>query len=155
MQRPLLSALVPLLAALMACGSTDTARAGAERLETKAAERAQQLGARLGEGVDKALQRDSYTVKLDPGLAQKGLQITRADRIKDNRFKAGEKGVTLYAIFNERFAGNAELRVLDRESREVGRAYLRLQGPKGSAKWINVALDPHTPMEAIETVELH
>jgi hypothetical protein len=147
--------LLPFALILIAgCGPADRARAGAEGLEAKASERAAQLGARIGEGVDKALQRDTYTVKLAPDLAKKGLQITRADRIKDGRLKAGTKGVTLYAVFNERFAGNVELRVFDRENREVGRAYLRLQGPKGSAKWVNAALDPHTPMEAIETVEL-
>ncbi len=150
-----LRALRPLLLVLLpGCGAADRAQAGAEGLEAKAAERAAQLGARIGEGMDKALQRDTYTVRLAPDLAKKGLQVTRADRIKDGRLKAGTKGVALYAVFNERFAGNVELRVFDRENREVGRAYLRLQGPKGSAKWINAALDPHTPMEAIETVEL-
>ncbi|MBK8725091.1 MAG: hypothetical protein IPL96_03295 [Holophagaceae bacterium] len=142
------------LALLAGCGTSEQAKARAERFESKATERAQQLGARLGEGVDKALQRDTYTVKVAPDLAKKGLQVSRADRIKDGRLKAGAKGVTFYAIFDERLAANAELRVLDREGREVGRAYLRLQGPKGSAKWINAPLDPHTPMEAIETVEL-
>ncbi|MFN8010226.1 MAG: hypothetical protein U0P81_02360 [Holophagaceae bacterium] len=141
---------LPLAALLLGCGASDRA----QRVEDRAAEKAQQLGARLSEGVDKALARDTYTIRLDPALGAKGVQVTRADRIKDDRLKPGIKGVTFYAIFNERFAGNLELRVLDRENREVGRAYLRLQGPKGSAKWINAPLDPHTPMEAIEVVEL-
>lgn len=141
---------LPLAALLLGCGPSDRA----QRMEDRAAEKAQQLGARLSEGVDKALARDTYTVRLDPALAAKGVQVTRADRIRDGRLKPGIKGVTFYAICNERFAGNLELRVLDRENREVGRAYLRLQGPKGSAKWVNAPLDPHTPMEAIEVVDL-
>jgi hypothetical protein len=141
---------LPLAVLLLGCGPSDRA----QRLEDRAAEKAQQIGARLTEGMDKALARDTYTVRLDPALAAKGVQVTRVDRIKDGRLKPGIKGVTFYAIFNERFAGNLELRVLDRENREVGRAYLRLQGPKGSAKWVNAPLDPHTPMEAIEAVEL-
>ena len=141
---------LPLAALLLGCGPSDRA----QRMEDRAAEKAQQLGARLSEGMDKALARDTYTVRLDPALAAKGVQVTRADRIRDGRLKPGIKGVTFYAICNERFAGNLELRVLDRENREVGRAYLRLQGPTGSAKWINAPLDPHTPMEAIEVVDL-
>jgi len=140
-----------LMLALPGCHLADRAK---DRLETKAADRAHQLGARLGESVDKALMGDTYAIKVSDDLGRKGIQVTRADRIKDGRLKPGDRGVALYVVFQERFAGNVEVRALDREHREVGRAYLRLQGPKGSAKWLNAPLDPHTPMEAIETVEL-
>jgi hypothetical protein len=103
----------------------------------------------LGAGVEKGLL--AVQVEVQGELSAKGVTATRAAR---GEAGAKEHSVTVYVATEKPFTGTLELRAYDGQNREAGRAQVKLDEQQGTAKYVDFAFDPRTPLLTAKRFEL-
>lgn len=108
-----------------------------------------QLVKGVGAGVEKGLLQVKVGVQAD--LANKGLGVTRATLGEQG---AANHAVSLYVTLDKPLDAALELRSYDAEDREVGRATVSMKEAAPTAKYVDFAFDPRTPLLTAKRFEL-
>jgi hypothetical protein len=135
-----------------------------EALKGRGAEGAQSLGEGVGDvlkGVAKGIDTSLGSIRIEstPAVAEKGLHAERANQSwgGDDAAKDGEKRqekVSVYLIYDKPFQGELVLRALEKDGKEVGRAFAKVEDKAGGAGYVDFPFDDRTPLKLIDRVEL-
>lgn len=94
-----------------------------------------------GAGFDESLEQVKLVVH--PDLQPRGLAATRAaiERTPEKRHS-----VAVYVIVDKPYSGPIELRAYDAKNQEIGRTKVALDEKESTARYVDFAFDPRTPL---------
>jgi hypothetical protein len=127
-----------------------------EALQKEGKEAAEKVTQGVGEvvkGVGSGVEKGLLEVKLDvqKELGPKGLSATRATRGDQG---ASAHAVSIYLVLEKPLKTSLELRAFDEQDREVGRTQVALDEAKSTARYVDFAFDPRTPLLTVKRFEL-
>ncbi len=127
-----------------------------EALQKEGKEAAEKVSQGVGEvvkGVGSGVEKGLLEVKLEvqAQLAAKGIAATRATRGDQG---AQTHAVSVYLVLEKPVDASLELRAYDEQDREVGRTQVALKEATGTAKYVDFAFDPRTPLLTAKRFEL-
>jgi len=116
---------------------------------------AEELSKGVGEvvkGAAKGFDQSLTAVKLDlaPELTSKGVRAERGSKLAGAASQPARRGITIYLIYDQAFAGSLLVRALDAGGKEVGRAQAEVKQPAGAAGYLDFVFDARTPFEAVD-----
>ena len=131
-----------------------------EGLQGKGKEGVETLSQGIGEvfkGAAKCFDKSLNAVQIttDASVASKGLKFERASHHRSNTDSSKHQTITAYVVFDQAFDGALQLRALDDESHEVGRASLTVKEGAGGAQDLDFAFDERAPVSTAEMFVLH
>jgi hypothetical protein len=103
----------------------------------------------VGAGFDKSLGQVKLSVHQE--LSPKGLGATRAARSTEG---SSTHVITVYVTVDKPYAGPLELRAYDAANMEIGRAKVSLDEKESTARYVDFAFDPRTPLLTADHFEL-
>jgi hypothetical protein len=121
-------------------------------------QRAESLAKGFGEvlkGAERGLDGSlgAVEVVVAPELASSGLRVNRASRRSAPGARAGNV-VSSYLVCEKAVAAPLELRALDKEGKEIGRAAQPVKVAAGGAEYVDFTFDERTPLAVAARYEL-
>lgn len=103
-------------------------------------------------GAAKGFDKSLHAVKLElaPELASKGVRAERGSRLDSGASQPSRRGITIYLIYDQPFAGKLAVRALDEAGKELGRALADVKQPAGAAGYVDFVFDERTPFESVD-----